>query len=195
MKIYIHAGFHKTGSTNFQLAAIRASKKLAENGIFFPVTGYREWTNRKGLATSGHQDLGKNPQQFFCKVFDEIHNLKNQYLIKAIIVSNENLIHPFSQVGFYRLLHWVNANSDEHEIKIFFSNRNVSQLYHSHINEIYANERAKLLLPPYELPVLKSNGIRICFQLLKKYKIAYHILDSVDIFEKNQYLFAWRIRG
>ncbi|TKF54485.1 hypothetical protein FCV60_09225 [Vibrio sp. F13] len=192
IRLIIHTGLHKTGTTALQLSFSRYFNELRENGILFPKSGYREFENSKGLATSGHDNLIhaiiKNNEDVVSKFRDEIFDLINDSKVDnpVCIISAENLTHFYNKKLIRRLVSKIES-SFEFDITIITGVKSPEKLLISHIIEIYTNGVAKFYPKPIDYLKLKSIALSNYVEQLKALKSEYGVqveyFKSVNIFE------------
>lgn len=184
--LHIHIGFHKTGSTALQFLLHENRNLLVDKGILFPKTGFSKWLTRKGFATSGHNMIVSDANNFFRGVINEMYYYnKSGVDIKNVLISAENLIHPFSCKGFYRLLYELNKKKYGDlfsSIRFVVTTREAKSLYESHLKEQFSNESPKLILPPRIFFERKSKTIEKLKNIVPSDQL--YILAPGDIFEK-----------
>ncbi|MEZ9804665.1 hypothetical protein AB4250_00230 [Vibrio cyclitrophicus] len=192
VKLIIHTGLHKTGTTALQLSFSRYYHELREHGILFPKSGYREFENSKGLATSGHDDLIhaiiKNKEDVVSKFRDETLDLINDSKVDnpVCIISAENLTHFYNKKLIRRLVSKIES-SFEFDITIITGVKSPDKLLISHMVEIYTNGVAKFYPKPIDYLKLKSIALSDFVEQLKSLKSEYGLqveyFKSINIFE------------
>jgi len=115
MKLYLHCGYHKTGSSFLQTLFARNRDSLRESGIHFPVA------SREYDMISGEISPGNGPE--LAKAIKENDNQKSSELIAgyvsdakrngcdSILISSENFFHSFEKQTAVELLTNVAENN------------------------------------------------------------------------------------
>ncbi len=97
MKLTLHIGLHKTGTTFLQRQFIRQSEQLAQQGWLFPQTGFTDHSSQaaKSEATPGHQGIVNaalaGNARLRKKLLQEIESAR----CENVLISCENLSFPF----------------------------------------------------------------------------------------------------
>lgn len=101
MKLFLHIGTEKTGSSYLQTLLALNRDQLEQNGMFYPDAGNREEDMISGKVSPGNGKALCTALED--KDFDTINKLLNLYHYQAdklecntILLSNENLIRPLS---------------------------------------------------------------------------------------------------
>ena len=99
IKIILHLGSHKTGTTAVQRYCEVNREALVEQGILFPETGYFSSSTNAFTATPGHQGIlnaaVKEDDVFFEELYREIEVSK----CSSVFISCENMSLPFHKHG------------------------------------------------------------------------------------------------
>ncbi|CAH7382867.1 hypothetical protein VCHA54P489_80172 [Vibrio chagasii] len=135
MKLLLHIGFHKTGTTFLQSTFQNNRELLEKKGLYYPSHG--SFSNSKGEAISGHDKLvegailGKGVKELLPDMDKPI---------SSVMLSAENLTHPFSP---YKLEMFLDSKfcGDEiwEQIIILVSYKHPNKMISSHYLEVMLN--------------------------------------------------------
>lgn len=99
VKIILHLGSHKTGTTAVQRYCEVNREALVEQGILFPETGYFSSSMNAFTATPGHQGIlnaAVNEDDVF---FEELYREIENSTCSSVFISCENMSLPFHNHG------------------------------------------------------------------------------------------------
>lgn len=160
MKIYVHAGTHKTGSTSIQDICFINKKTLAEQGIYYPDTG----------DLTGHHDLA-----FFIQK-REFERAKN-YLDKEIKKAKENNCHSLllssEEFEFIYTQDRIKLFKQYGETEIIFFFRRQDELIEKEYEQIV------------KMPSVKYNNDIYKFYLEKWFQARINYPHIISLWEKN----------
>ena len=108
MKLYLHCGYHKTGSSFLQTLFSRNRDLLQENGIYFPVAS-REYDMAAGKISPGNgpefaKALKDNEKQKSSEFMAEYVTGAKKNGCNNILISSENFFHAFENPSAVILL-------------------------------------------------------------------------------------------
>lgn len=122
--IYIHAGFHKTGTTSLQHSLSASRAMLLQHGIEYPIVGQGNSQNSSVLALAGRgwgwANRGSKalPFSVWKKLVKEIRKSKNSCVISSEFLSE------LDETALSRLKH----DFHDYDIKIVFTIRSMDKL-------------------------------------------------------------------
>jgi len=108
MKLYLHCGYHKTGSSFLQTLFSRNRDYLQSNGIHFPVAS-REYDMVSGNISPGNgpelaKALKENDDQKSSELIADYISEANRNGCKSILISSENFFHAFENPNAVKIL-------------------------------------------------------------------------------------------
>ncbi|MEL7250857.1 MAG: hypothetical protein AAFO03_20680 [Bacteroidota bacterium] len=106
MELLLHIGTEKTGSSFIQTSLAVNRDELLSNGIWYPTAGVREQDMLAGRISPGnalplYQALRDGNLEQAEAVLKTFHQAATERGVKAILLSNENLIEPLSDVRVF----------------------------------------------------------------------------------------------
>src|SRR5690606_30908736 len=113
MELYLHIGYHKTGSSFLQSLFATNRDWFESQGIYYP-KGYRDKEAQSGLISPG------NGIEFLTAMnngdFEKAKLMVGQWKREAdnrgcnrILISSEGLFHSFANIGFEKIEHVLNS--------------------------------------------------------------------------------------
>lgn len=108
MKLYLHCGYHKTGSSFLQTLFARNRDQLRDNGIRFPVAS-REYDMAEGNISPGNgpelaKALKDNDEQESSGLMASYVSEADRFGCSGILISSENFFHSFEKQTAVKLL-------------------------------------------------------------------------------------------
>lgn len=108
MKLYLHCGYHKTGSSFLQTLFARNRDQLRDNGIHFPVAT-REYDMAEGNISPGNgpelaKALKENDEQESSGLMASYVSDADSAGCSSILISSENFFHSFEKQTAVKLL-------------------------------------------------------------------------------------------
>lgn len=107
MKILLHIGYHKTGSSFLQMMLSNNRKYLIEKGIYYPMA-IRDKDAKQGKVSPGNglrlskAILNRNKEDFFDCLLHWINEAKTANCSR-LLISNEGLFHAFALIDYAEL--------------------------------------------------------------------------------------------
>lgn len=97
MKLYLHIGTEKTGSSFLQTTAARNRQLLLKQKIYFPTAGKREKDMMEGRISPGNgrplfQAIKKGQLELAQQLLNDHRNDAAKEKCEAVLISNENLV-------------------------------------------------------------------------------------------------------
>lgn len=126
MKLYLHCGYHKTGSSFLQTVFAQKKDFLINNGIFFPVA--REGRNMLEAKISPGNgiklvySLRENDEHETLRLLEGWIKDADSEKCSSLLISAEGLFHTFSKDGTIKLLYDISLKLGIEDIKflLFF---------------------------------------------------------------------------
>lgn len=109
MRLFLHAGTEKTGSSFLQMLAARNRETLSRSGIYFPNGGKREKDMQEGRVSPGngkslHDALKRHSAQAVRTLLSAMVTDATAAQCDTILISNENIVELFAVPGSFELL-------------------------------------------------------------------------------------------
>jgi hypothetical protein len=132
VKIFIHAGTFKTGSSALQNSLYHQRENLLSNGVLYPLTGLMEDGDSIGYRHSKFvYEYGKGT---YPKLIDELKHEIEIHKPKTLIMSSEAWSRPEATKSLLFLINFLQTYSTD-KISLYFVVRNVFDYAVSHYRE------------------------------------------------------------
>lgn len=122
MKIYLHIGTEKTGSSHLQSIAAINRKQLKDQGVWFPEAGKRDQQMVKGEISAGNAQnitdaINENDFAACNEIIKEHLQKAREFGCHSLFLSNELLVLAFAEENNLKKLQAVFKNNDCTEVK------------------------------------------------------------------------------
>lgn len=132
MKIFVHAGTFKTGSSAFQNSLYHQRENLLKQGILYPISGLSEDGDVIGYRHSRFvYEYGK---ESYSQLIEDLRGEINKHKPTTLIISSEAWSRPGAAKSLFRLIDNLQTNPNE-KATLYFVVRNVFDYTVSHYRE------------------------------------------------------------
>nr|WP_010131658.1 hypothetical protein [Microbulbifer agarilyticus] len=132
MKIFIHAGTFKTGSSALQDSLYKQREKLLENRVLFPLAGISK--NGESIGYRHSRFVYEHGKASYQKLLSDLKSEIEVHRPEKLILSSEAWSRPGAAVKLFDLISHLQPYSTE-EISVIFVVRNVFDYAVSHYRE------------------------------------------------------------
>ncbi len=146
MKVIIHAGTYKTGSSAFQTLLYRNREHLLKNGVLYPRTGIS--SNGEAIGFRHGKFFYEHGNRNFTALVDNLKSEVFKYQPETLILSTEAWSRPNAYSSLFMLLDMLDM-VDSKDVSIHFVVRNVFDYAVSHYREFVRRWGWKLDFPSY----------------------------------------------
>lgn len=127
MRLILHVGLHKTGSTYIQHHLITHREVLAAHGVLVPKTGIRpssDSLNTRDGGLPGYQGLVSAARDQNAAVWHQLYDEVKASHLKTVVISAENMLFPLSETREKNLDQLLTALSGFEDVEVVALGRN-----------------------------------------------------------------------